>query len=207
MYDAKMQSPAEAVIFDIGGVLLDWDPRHLYRKLFDDEQEMEHFLSRICTPAWHAPHDSGVSTEESCSDLATLHPEMADLIWAWSLRGDEMVAGTIDSTVEILRALHEDGVRCYALTNMEAENFPRRAASFEFFGWFDGAVVSGFEGIAKPSPEIFLRLLTKFDLSAASTLFVDDNLDNVETATALGMQAHLYRSPGELEQFLSDRIC
>jgi 2-haloacid dehalogenase len=200
-----VQNALEAVIFDIGGVFLDWNPRHLYRKLFDDDQEMERFLTEICSPEWHAAHDEGVSTEETCSDLAILYPEVADLIWAWSLRSDEMVAGAIDGSVDILRKLHEDGVRCYAITNMEAENYPRRVASFEFFSWFDDVVVSGFERIAKPSAEIFRLALERFGLAVSSTLFVDDNPENIEAAAALGFEVHLYRSPEELEQFLVDR--
>src|SRR5947199_6094016 len=121
-----MQGPIEAVVFDIGGVLLDWNPRYLYRELFDDEQEMERFLSKICTPEWHEAHDRGRSFEVSCAELASAHPEYAEMIHAWGRRSEEMVAGPIEETVEILRRLKAAGVPCYALTNMETETFPLR---------------------------------------------------------------------------------
>src|SRR5213082_2938862 len=99
------ERPIEAVVFDIGGVLLDWDPRHLYRKLFDDEEAMDRFLEQVCTMEWHQRHDRGYSVVESCEKLATAHPEHAELIRAWGRRSEEMVAGPIDGTVEILQEL------------------------------------------------------------------------------------------------------
>ena len=134
----------------MGGVLLDWDPRHLYRKLFADEAEMEWFLAEICSPAWHAPHDRGVSTAASCAELASRHPQFSELIWAWSTRSEEMIGGVDAGSVEVLRAVRETGMPCYALTNMEAETYPLRLERFPFLGWFDGTVVSGREGVAKP---------------------------------------------------------
>src|ERR1700760_333014 len=118
--------PIDAVVFDIGGVLLDWDPRHLYRKLIPDEAELADFLQRICTPEWHAAHDRGVPFAHSCAELAAQHPDHADLILAWGTRTEEMIAGPIDGTVAILEELRPRGVRCYALTNMERETYPVR---------------------------------------------------------------------------------
>ena len=148
-------APVAAVVFDLGGVLLDWDPRHLYRKLFADEDEMVWFLAEVCSPAWHAPHDRGVSTAASCADLASRHPELAEPIWAWSSRSEEMIGGVDAGSVEILRAVKESGLPCYAFTNMEAETYPVRLDRYPFLGWFDGTVVSGWEGMAKPDPVIF----------------------------------------------------
>jgi 2-haloacid dehalogenase len=194
-----------AVVFDVGGVLLDWDPRHLYRKLFDDEQEMERFLAELCTVEWHAQHDRGVPAEQSCAELAAEHPEYAELIHAWSQRTEEMIAGTIDGSIEILRELKDAGIRCYALTNMEAETYPLRAARYEFMSWFDGTVVSAHEGVIKPEREIFERLLTRYGLEPGRTLMIDDSRRNVEAAAGLGMQTVHYTSPaqlrGELERF------
>ncbi len=119
-------SPIEAVVFDLGGVLLDWNPRHLYRTVFADEADMEDFLSRVCTPVWHDGHDRGENTADSCAILVATHPEYADEIWAWSRRGEEMVAGAFDDTVAILTDLTGAGVPCYVLSNMEAETFPLR---------------------------------------------------------------------------------
>jgi 2-haloacid dehalogenase len=199
-----MKRPIEAVVFDIGGVLLDWDPRYLYRKLFDDEQEMEHFLSEICTLEWHQAHDRGKPFEVSCAELAALHPEYAEMIYAWGRRSEEMIAGEIEETVEILARLKAAGVPCYALTNMETETFPLRVKRFPFMSWFDGAVVSAYEGVVKPDPEIFRRLLERFELTAESTLFVDDAERNVRAAQELGIQAVLFESPAAFEQLLAD---
>jgi 2-haloacid dehalogenase len=192
------------VVFDIGGVLLDWDPRHLYRKLFDDEEVMDRFLEQVCTLEWHERHDRGCPIAESCEKLAAAHPEQAELIRAWGSRSEEMVAGPIDGTVQILRELRLGGVACYALSNMERESYPRRVARYPFLAWFDGAVVSGFEGVVKPDREIFELLLSRFDLRPSSTLVIDDSAPNVEGARSLGMRALRFRSPpqlrGELEQ-------
>ena len=197
------QSPVEAVVFDLGGVLLDWDPRHLYRKLFADEGEMELFLAEICSPAWHAPHDRGVSTAGSCAELASKYPQFSEMIWAWSKRSEEMIGGLHVGSVEVLRAVRDTGLPCYALTNMEAETYPLRLERFPFLGWFDGTVISGREGVAKPDPAIFMRLLARFGLTRETTLMIDDTKENLDTASRLGIQTALFRSSrqlrGELE--------
>jgi 2-haloacid dehalogenase len=192
----------DAVVFDVGGVLLDWDPRHLYRKLFDDEDSMNRFLAEVCTLDWHAAHDRGVPVEESCARLAASHPEYAELIWAWARRSEEMIAGPIAGTVEILRALKDRGTPCYALTNMEAETYPRRLRRFEFLRWFDGTVVSAFEGIAKPDREIFRRLLERFNLVPSATVMIDDSPPNLEAARSLGMRTVQFRSADQLRRSL-----
>ncbi len=186
--------PVEAVVFDIGGVLLDWNPRHLYRGLFTDEAEMERFLGEVCSPAWHAPHDRGVPTAASCAELASRYPEFAEQIEAWSSRSEEMIGGVFTGTVEVLRAVRETGVPCYALTNMEAETYPLRLQRFPFLGYFDGTIVSGREGVAKPEPAIFMRLLDRFGLTAGTTLMIDDMQENLDAAAVLGIQTLLFRS-------------
>ncbi|MGH2914530.1 MAG: HAD family hydrolase [Solirubrobacteraceae bacterium] len=196
------REPITAVVFDIGGVLLDWDPSHLYRKLFDDEREMRRFLDEVCTLDWHAAHDRGTPLAVSCATLAARHPQHADLIWAWARRSEEMVAGPIAGSVEILRDLRQRGVRCFALTNMEAETYPLRLARYEFLRWFDGTVVSSAEGVAKPAREIFERLLDRFELEPASTLMIDDAERNLATARELGMQTALFSSPEALRSRL-----
>ena len=151
MTDPGTTGRIRAVVFDLGGVLLDWNPRYLYRKLFDgDDDAMERFLAEVCTMEWHHAHDLGVPPERTTPPLVTAHPEYEQLIWAWSRRSEEMVAGPIDGTVELLAELKEAGVPCYALTNMERETYPLRRERFAFLSWFDGTVVSGFEGVAKP---------------------------------------------------------
>ena len=191
-------SRPDAVVFDLGGVLVDWDPRHLYRQLFDDEQEMERFLTEICSLEWHVAHDLGHGIEESCNELATLHPEHAELIRAWAERSEEMVLGAIDGTVEILGELKDIGVRCYALSNMERETFPLRLERFEFLRWFDGHLISGLEGVVKPDPKIFELLLQRFGLEPTRTVFVDDSPVNVQAADAIGLIAIRFESPDHL---------
>ena len=192
----------EAVVFDLGGVLLDWDPRHLYRKLFDDEQAMERFLTDVCTPDWHHAHDLGVPFERSCAELAATHPERAELIWAWGRRSEEMVAGEISGSVEILRELKAAGVPCYALTNMEAETYPIRLQRYPFMRWFDGTVVSAYERTAKPDREIFERLLGRYRLTPAATAMIDDRFANIDAARSLGMQTVRFQSSSQLREWL-----
>jgi 2-haloacid dehalogenase len=191
-------SETDAVVFDLGGVLLDWDPRHLYRRLIDDEDEMERFLGEVCTLEWHAAHDRGVPMAESCAALAAARPEYAELINAWGERSEEMIAGQIRGSVEILEDLLRKGVRCYALTNMERETYPIRRQRFPFMGWFAGTVVSSHEGIAKPNPEIFRRLLDRFGLAPERTVMIDDSPPNIDTAASLGMTAVRFTSPAAL---------
>ena len=192
----------EAVVFDIGGVLLDWSPRHLYRKVFEDEQTMEFFLGQICTTEWHDAHDRGESTADSCARLADIHPGYAEEIWAWATRGEEMVAGQFDDTVAILTDLVQAGVPCYALSNMEAETFPLRFDRYPFFRLFDGVVISGLEGMAKPDSEIFELLLDRFALNATTTLFIDDNVGNLDPAAALGLATVRFESSEGLKASL-----
>jgi 2-haloacid dehalogenase len=196
------EAAIEAVVFDVGGVLLDWNPRHLYRKLFEEREEMDSFLEEICTLQWHAKHDRGYPTERSCAELAARHPEHAEEIWAWAHRSEEMISGPIDQTVEILRELLDGGVRCFALTNMERETYPRRLERYPFMRWFEGTVVSGFEGISKPDAGIFELLLERFGLEPANTLMIDDSPLNLSTARSLGMQTVLFSSPPALRAAL-----
>jgi 2-haloacid dehalogenase len=193
-----------SVVFDVGGVLLDWNPRHLYRKLFADETSMEHFLAEICTPAWHEAHDRGLPTAPSCAELARAHPEYAEEIMAWAERSEEMVAGEIPGTASILDQLRAAGCPCYGLTNMEAETFPLRLKRFACLQHLDGIVVSGFERVAKPDPEIYLRLLNRYGIEARDTLMVDDDARNVKAARALGMRAVRFSSAASLRTSLED---
>jgi 2-haloacid dehalogenase len=196
---------ARAIVFDLGGVLLDWNPRYLYRNLFDgDDAAMERFLAEVCTMEWHHAHDLGVPREHTCAELAQAHPDQAELIWAWSRRSEEMISGPIDGTVAILSELKAAGVPCYALTNMERETYPLRRERFEFLRWFDGTVVSGFEGVAKPDPAVFELLLTRFDLEPSETVLVDDSPVNVRAARNAGIQAIEFHSPERLREWLAD---
>ena len=173
------------MLWDIGGVLLDWNPRYLYRKLFSDEDAMEQFLAEICTLEWHAAHDRGVRFEKSCPELAARHPEYATEIMAWGLRSAEMDRGQITGTVEILDELLATGMPCFALTNMEHETYPRRFARFPFMRRFAGTVVSAHEGMAKPDARLYHVAIERFGLDPPATLAIDDSQANLRRPQAL----------------------
>jgi 2-haloacid dehalogenase len=163
---------------------------------------MEWFLANICTPQWHEAHDRGVSTVDSCRRLAELHPGYAEEIWAWATRSEEMVAGLVPGTAAVLDELTDAGVPCYALSNMEAETYPRRAGRYPFFARFSGIVISGCEKVAKPERRIFEILLDRYRLEAATTLFVDDHPANLAAAADVGMATLAFRSPARLRAAL-----
>jgi 2-haloacid dehalogenase len=193
-----MSRPTVA-IFDFGGVLVDWDPRHLYRKLFaGDEAAMEHFLATICTPAWNLCQDAGRSFAEATAILVKDHPEQRDLIEAWGARFDETMRGPIAGTVEILAELRALGVPLYGLTNWSAETFPLGLRRFAFFSWFRGIVVSGQEKMVKPDPRLFRLLLERYAITPETAVFIDDSPRNVAAACALGLQALHFTDPPRL---------
>jgi 2-haloacid dehalogenase len=191
-----------AVVFDLGGVLIDWNPRYLYRQLFADPGEMEDFLARICTADWHRAHDLGADITASCQRLAARHPGYRDAIMAWAQRGEEMAAGQFDQTVRVLAEVKAAGLPCYALSNMEPDAYRVRCDRFGFMTWFDGHVISGLEGVAKPDRRIFEILLERYALAPGTTVFVDDVPRNVEAARALGINAVRYTGVGQLRRDL-----
>jgi 2-haloacid dehalogenase len=199
---AMAEQNVQAVVFDLGGVLIDWDPRYLYRRLFSDEAAMADFLATVCTDDWHRQHDLGVDVTASCQQLADLHPEYRGPIMAWAERGEEMAAGQFDGTVEILRVLKDQGLACYALSNMEPDAFAIRRDRFAFMNWFDGHVISGLEGVAKPDRKIFDLLLERYRLDPGRTVFIDDQARNVETAREVGLLAIQYTSADGLRSAL-----
>lgn len=199
---ASKQQQIEAVVFDLGGVLIDWDPRYLYRQLFADPADMEEFLGSVCTPDWHRAHDLGVHIAESCEQLAVRHPEHRDLIMLWAERGEEMAAGQFDDTVELLSELKASGMPCYALSNMEPDAFELRLARFGFMQWFDAHVISGIEGVAKPDRRIFEILLSRHGLRPERCVFVDDKARNVDAARELGLVALHFSSAPKLRRDL-----
>jgi 2-haloacid dehalogenase len=194
----------DTVIFDLGGVLLDWNPEYLYSQLFEDQTEMEEFLATICTRDWHKAHDLGVDTHQSCLELARKHPAHTNMIMAWSTRGEEMISGQIEGTVEILAELRAAGVACYALSNMEPDRYLLRLERFPFMRWFDGCVISGQEAVAKPDRKIFEILLERFGLDPAGTVFIDDTAPNVAAAGELGLVGLRFESPERLRADLKN---
>jgi 2-haloacid dehalogenase len=192
------------VVFDFGGVLLNWNPRHLYRKLFaGDEAAMESFLANVCTPAWNERQDAGRSFADAVAELLPRHPDKAALIAAFGQRFDEMIAGPIDGTVEILAELKRTGVPRYGLTNFSAETFGPQRQRFEFLSWFDGIVVSGEEGVIKPDPRIFRILLERYRIAPEEAVFIDDSPGNAAAAVALGIHGIHFRSPELLRRELA----
>lgn len=198
-------SPPETVIFDLGGVLIDWDPRYLYRKLFDDEARMEHFLATVCNRDWIERQDEGRSFAEGVAELAARHPALKHQIEAFWTRWPEMLSGAIDGTVEVLRELKQGGLRLYALSNWSAETWPHALDRFAFLQWFDGLVISGLEGLKKPDPEIYELLLSRFEVDAPRALFIDDLRVNVQAAKDSGLEAIEFRNAAALRRDLVGR--
>jgi len=180
---------ATTVVFDLGGVLIDWDPRHLYQQLFDDPNEMESFLAEVTTAEWNAHQDAGRPWAEAVEVLAAEHPDRRDLIEAFHLRWPETLAGEVPGTVGVLADLRATGVRLLALSNWSAEMFPVAQERFGFLAWFEGIVISGEVGVNKPDRRIFEHLVDRFELHPAATVFIDDSTANLATATALGFRA------------------
>ncbi|MGH9249072.1 MAG: HAD family hydrolase [Acidimicrobiales bacterium] len=190
------------VVFDLGGVLVDWDPRYLYRQLLPDEAAVEKFLAEVCTPEWNAAQDAGRPWAEGVAVASARFPDQAELIAAFDERWAETLGGEIAGSVEALRDLRVRGVRLYALTNWSAEKFDLTIPRFKWLSWFDGIVVSGHERIVKPDPRIFAILLERYGLDPSSTVYVDDVEANVETARALGMVSLLFTGPVRLRNDL-----
>jgi 2-haloacid dehalogenase len=194
--------PARVAIFDLGGVLIDWDPRYLYRKLLPDEAAIEDFLARVCTQEWNELQDAGRSVDEATALLAAEHPECAELIAAYYGRFDEMMAGPIEGTVAVLDDLDRRGVPLYALSNFAAETFTIARRRFSFLARFRAILLSAEERLVKPDPRFYRLLLDRHDIDAADAVFVDDRPANVNAAVALGMEGIHFESPAQLRREL-----
>jgi 2-haloacid dehalogenase len=191
------------VVFDLGGVLIDWDPRHLYRKLFPgDEAGMERFLAEVCNGEWNARQDAGRPWGEATALLKAEHPDQAHLIDAFHHRWPETMAGPIEGTLAILRELKEAGTPLYALTNWSHETFPFALERFDFMQWFQGTVVSGQEKVMKPDPRIFYILMQRHGLSPEDIVYIDDNPRNAAAASELGMHGVHFTDPAALRREL-----
>jgi 2-haloacid dehalogenase len=193
-----MPAQLDAVIFDLGGVLIDWNPRHLYRKLFDDEAAMETFLREVCAPAWNLEQDRGRPWAQAIAELSAQHPDKAGLIAAYRRRWPEMLNGPIAGTVAILEQLHDAGVRLFALTNWSAETYPYAEQLYPFLARFRAVVVSGRIGLIKPEAAIYRHAIARFGVEPARTLFIDDSASNVAGAEAAGLRAIRFTGPEAL---------
>jgi 2-haloacid dehalogenase len=193
------------IIFDLGAVLIDWNPRYMYRTIFNDETEMEKFLADITTSDWNEEQDAGRSLKEGTEELVQKFPEHEELIRAFYGRWDEMLGEAFHDVVELFKRLKESGkYKIYALTNWSAETFPVALERFEFLHWFEGIVVSGAEKMRKPTPEFYHILLNRYQIKSDESLFIDDNYRNILAAEKLGIQCIHFTSAEALERELHE---
>lgn len=195
------------IIFDLGGVLIDWNPNYVFDKVFEGRpDDKKYFFEHICTPDWNEEQDAGRPLADATQMLVDRHPEWKEQIESFYGRWTEMLGGAIEGTVEILRRLKASGrYKIYALTNWSAELFPIALERYEFLHWFDGRVVSGEEKMRKPQPEFYQLTLDRFGIKAEETLFIDDNLRNVQAAEKLGIGCIRFTSPEQLRDALQER--
>jgi 2-haloacid dehalogenase len=193
------------VVFDIGGVLLDWNPDYLYRELIPDAGQREHFLTKVATPDWNLQMDAGRSWAEAVAELTSLHPEHAEWIEAYDTGWLKMVGGLIEGTADLLTELRSQGVPTYALTNFSAEKWEVAKQAFPILAGFTGEVVSGTEQTIKPDEKIYRILLERYDLDPARTFYTDDKDYNVIAARAVGLDAETFIDAPTLRHHLKAR--
>jgi 2-haloacid dehalogenase len=193
----RRETPS-TVVFDLGGVLVDWDPRYLFRQLLPDHAAVEAFLAEVCSPEWNAAQDAGRGWTEAVAEASERFPEYAELVAAYDERWSETIGGQIDGTVEVLDELRRRGVGLYAITNWSAEKFDLTFPRFDWLAWFDGIVVSGYERIVKPDPRIYQILVDRHGVDPRTAVYVDDLPANVEAAQAIGMTGLVFTTPEQL---------
>jgi 2-haloacid dehalogenase len=193
----------DTVVFDIGGVLIDWNPRYLYRKIFSTEDEITWFMENICTPEWNDQQDAGRSFADATEELVKKFPTHEVPIRAWYGRFPETISGAIQPTIDVLsRIKQKKEHKLYALTNWSAESFPWALDNFEFLHWFEGIVVSGREKTRKPFADFYHILLKRYNIDPARAVFVDDNIKNIRGANEVGLNTIHFTSAQALEQDL-----
>lgn len=198
--------PTTTIVFDLGGVLIDWNPRYVYRQLLESEAEVNQFLEEVATMDWNIQQDRGRTIAEGTRLLIERHPNHTELIEAYYGRWTEMLGGPIAETVEMLDELRQNGkYRLLALTNWSAETFPIAQKRYKFLGWFEGIVVSGVEQCIKPEPQIYQILFERYKLNPVDCLFIDDNENNVTGSISAGMPALHFDNPAQLRQELVSR--
>lgn len=190
-------------IFDLGNVLIDWNPEYVFDPMFTDKEKKKHFFENICTMEWNEMQDAGRPIKEATDMLLQKHPEWSEYINAYYGRWTEMLGGSIDETVELFRELKETGrYKFYALTNWSAETFPFALDKFEFLHWFDGRVVSGEERMRKPFPEFYQVLLDRYQVKPEEAIFIDDNYRNIEAAEKMGINSIHFTTASDLRKKL-----
>jgi len=195
----------KSIIFDLGNVLVDWNPRHVFDETyFDSLEKRDYFLQHICTDAWNEEQDAGRSIVEATQDLIGKFPDWESAIRDYYGRWTEMLKAPIPASVEIFRQLKESGkFKLYALTNWNACLFDIALVRYDFMHWFDGRVVSGEEKIRKPFPEFYKILLDRYAIDASETIFIDDSLRNIKAAEEIGIKSIHFRSPVQLKKELT----
>lgn len=193
----------KAVVFDIGGVLIDWNPAYLYRQLLPDDQAVQQFLNEVCTTEWNQQFDAGVKFADGIAALLETHPEKAELITAYWERWHDMLGGEISGTVKILQQLRQQGVPVHAISNWSSETYPRAMEIFPFLADFETLIVSGREKLIKPDQAIFELFLERSGLAASDCIFIDDNTANIATAQRLGFHTEHFTDPEKLEKRLT----
>lgn len=192
------------IIFDFGGVLVDWNPEHLFKDVFKDKSELDHFLENVCTPDWNEKQDAGRSLSEAIRTLQQRHPKYHNEIRLYYDEWTTMLGGPIKQNVALLKPL-KTNYRLFGLSNWSAETFPIAYDLYPFFTVFEGIVISGEERLAKPDERIYLLLLERYDLSASSCLFIDDNERNIRAAAVLGFHTLHLMSDACLKEEMTQR--
>lgn len=193
------------IIFDLGGVLIDWNPEYVFKHVIPDAERRAYFFQNICTHDWNVEQDAGRPIALATENLIAAHPEWASEIRDFYGRWEEMLGGPIHETVELLRNLRDNGRhRLLALTNWSGETFPVALGKYDFLHWFEGIVVSGDEKTRKPFPDIYEILLKRYSVDPRQAVFIDDNLHNVQAAEALGIHGVQFHSAGQLEEIFLD---
>jgi 2-haloacid dehalogenase len=191
------------IIFDLGNVLIDWNPKYVFDKMFDDGERKKFFFENICTMEWNEMQDAGRPIKEATEELVAKYPEWKEYIEAYYGQWRDMLGGPIHDTVEIFKELKQsEKYRLYALTNWSAELFPYALATYDFLHWFDGRVVSGEEKMRKPEPDFYHILLDRFHVTPEHALFIDDNFRNVKAAQEIGINTIHFTSPQQLKDEL-----
>lgn len=190
------------IIFDFGGVLLDWNPRYLYKSYFNNDEEMEHFLADICNGEWNIRQDAGRPFAEAVKELQAKFPEYAEAIQMYDDDWEKMLKCELPGSIDLLKELKSMGYGIYGLTNWSAEKIGYAFANYSFFSLFDGIVVSGVEKVVKPDRKIYEILLERYSLKPGECVFIDDNQDNVDMAKVLGINAISFDNIGNVKEHL-----
>ena len=186
-------------LFDLGNVFFDWDPRHYYKDVFSNTNEMEYFLSEICNDKWNIQQDAGRSIEEAEKELIPLFPEYQDKIKLYYKNHSKMIKGVFETSIELLEELKKQNYLCYVLSNWSAETFLDTKEKFSFLDFFDGLIISGEEKLIKPDPIIFHLACKRFDLIPKYTVFIDDRIENIDAASRLDFQTIHLTNPNDIK--------